>query len=195
MVIKTEHWFHTSRSFWPAMVLLALTGCSSPWAGLPPIGDANASVYRLGPGDQVRIITFGEEQLTGEFRVDASGNIALPLVGDVHAAGLTPRQLEQAASATLRQSNLYKNPSVSVEVVNYRPIFVLGEVNHPGEYPFQPGMSVLTAAAIGGGFTYRAIEDEFSIVRSINGHAVEGRAERQTLMGPGDVLTVYERRF
>jgi polysaccharide biosynthesis/export protein len=175
--------------------ILQVQGCSRPAGGLPPIEDPVAGEYHLGPGDQVRIITFGEEQLTGEFRVDASGDIALPLVGNVHAAGKTPLQLEAATKDVLMRSRLYKNPSVSVEVVNYRPVFILGEVTKPGQYPYQPGMTVLTAVAVGGGFTYRAVDNVFSIVRTLDGKTTEGRAGRETLVQPGDVITIYERRF
>lgn len=177
-----------------AMTLLG-QGCAKYGEALPLISDADADEYHLGPGDQVRILTFGEEQLTGEFRVNARGDIALPLVGNVHAAGLTPDQLEDATRRLLVRSKLYKNPSVTVEVINYRPIFILGEVARPGQYSYQPGMTVLTAVAVAGGFTYRAVEDVFSLLRATNGKAVEGRAERQTLVQPGDVITVYERRF
>jgi polysaccharide export outer membrane protein len=149
----------------------------------------------LGPGDQVRIITFGEEQLTGEFRVDATGKIALPLAGTVHAAGLTPEQLAGAVTEKLRQSKLYRNPSVSIEVVTYRPFFILGEVNRPGQYPYQPGMTVLTAVAVAGGFTYRAVTNRFSIVRAGAQKAREGSADRETPVNPGDVITVFERTF
>ena len=93
------------------------------------------------------------------------------------------------------KAQLIRDPSVSVEVSAYRPIFVLGEVNHPGQFPYQPGMTVVTAAAVAGGFTYRAVEDRASIVRSIDGKAVEGRATRETYVRPGDVITIYERRF
>jgi polysaccharide biosynthesis/export protein len=175
--------------------LVQVQGCAKPAAGLQPITEVETGEYRLGPGDQVRILTFGEEQLTGEFRVNARGDIALPLVGNVHAAGLTPDQLEDATKELLVRSKLYKSPSVSVEVINYRPIFILGEVARPGQYPYQPGMTVVTAVAVAGGFTYRAVDDVFSIVRAVNGKTIEGRAERQTLVQPGDVITVYERRF
>ena len=151
--------------------------------------------YSLGPGDQVRIITFGEENLTGEFRVNDSGNIALPLVGAVHAAGLTSGELETAVAEALRRGNLVHQPSVAVEVIAYRPIYVLGEVNKPGQFAYQPGMTVVTAVAVAGGFTYRAIEGYAAIVRTVEGKAVEGRASRQAFVQPGDVITVFERRF
>jgi len=172
--------------------LTALVGCSTR---LPPLPPADTSEYQLGPGDRIRVITFGGEELTGEFRVNDSGDIALPLLGTVHAAGLTSRQLQQALERNLSQSRLFRNPSVSVEIVAYRPIFVLGEVSKPGQFPYQPGMTTLTAVAIAGGFTYRAVEDTFSIVRTVDGKTIEGEATRQTIVQPGDVITVYERHF
>lgn len=184
------------RVYGPFLLLSAsLAACASPAAGLPPLPPFDANDYLLGPGDRIRIITFGDQQLTGEFRVSDSGDIAVPLLGNVHAAGLTPRQLELQVAAALSQRKLFKNPSVSVEVVAYRPIFVLGEVNHPGQYPYQPGMTAVTAVAVAGGFTYRAVERVFSVVRTTNGRAIEAKAYRQSFLQPGDVLTVYERYF
>ena len=162
------------------LMLLVVAGCGGPGSGLPPLPAASAVAYKLGPGDQVRIITFGEETLTGEFRVNDSGNIALPLVGAVQAAGLTSAALETSVGSALRRGNLVRNPSVAVEVIAYRPIYVLGEVNKPGQYAYQPGMTVVTAVAVGGGFTYRAVEGYAAIVRTVEGNAVEGRASRQS---------------
>ena len=173
-------------------LLLLLAGCGGPGADLPPIPPGAPGAYHLGPGDQVRVITLAEDRLTGEFRVNDSGALALPLLGTVHAAGLTTAELEQVLGARLVQAQLIRDPSVSVEVSAYRPIFVLGEVNKPGEYPYQPGMTVVSAVAVAGGFTYRAVEDRASIVRSSEGKAVEWRAERQTYVRPGDVITIYE---
>ena len=175
--------------------MLVLAGCGGPGSDLPPLPSAAATDYSLGAGDQVRIITFGEESLTGEFRVNDGGNIALPLVGAVHAAGLTSATLETAVGTALRRSNLVRNPSVAVEVIAYRPIYVLGEVNKPGQYSYAPGMTVVTAVAVAGGFTYRAVEGYAAVVRTIEGKAVEGRAIRQSYVQPGDVITVFERRF
>jgi len=175
--------------------LLGLLGCGGPGSHLPPLADPGPASYSLGAGDQVRIIVFGEENLTGEFRVNDSGNIALPLVGAVHAAGLSSSGLEAAVGDVLRRDKLVRNPSVAVEVIAYRPIYVLGEVNKPGQYAYQPGMTVVTAVAVAGGFTYRAVEAYASIVRTVNGKAVEGSASRQSFVRPGDVITIFERRF
>ena len=114
------------------MALVAFAACGGPGSDLAPLPATDAGSYSLGPGDQVRIITFGEEDLTGEFRVNDSGNIALPLVGAVHAAGLNSAGLEAAVGSVLRRGNLVRHPSVAVEVIAYRPIYVLGEVNKPG---------------------------------------------------------------
>lgn len=177
------------------IVLFLVAGCHRPGSDLPPLPTAASASYTLGPGDQVRIITFGEENLTGEFRVNDSGNIALPLIGAVHAAGLTSSGLEGAVAAALRRGNLVRQPSVAVEIIAYRPIYVLGEVNKPGQYAYQPGMTVVTAVAVAGGFTYRAVEDYAAVVRTIEEKAVEGRASRQAFVQPGDTITVFERRF
>jgi polysaccharide export outer membrane protein len=176
-------------------ILLLLAACGGPGSDLPLMPDAGPPDYSLGPGDQVRIITYGEENLTGEFRVNDSGNISLPLIGTVHAAGLTSSGLESAVAAALRHGDLVRGPSVAVEVIGYRSIYVLGEVNKPGQYPYQPGMTVLSAIALGGGFTYRAIDDYVAIVRSSEGKTVQGRANPEAFVRPGDVLKVFERQF
>lgn len=171
-----------------------LTGCA-PGRDLPPLPPAASGEYRLGPGDAVRLIVFGEEQLTGEFRVNDSGVIAVPLLGSIRATGLSPAELETSVGSALKRGNLLRNPAVSAEVTAYRPIFVLGEVNRPGQYPYAPGMTVVSAVAVAGGFTYRAVEGYASVVRSAAGTALEGKAPRQAFVQPGDVITVFERRL
>jgi polysaccharide export outer membrane protein len=175
--------------------LMLLTAGCTPGANLPQIAAYHNDAYRLGAGDQIRIITFGEDQLTGEFRVDDRGNIALPLLGSVHAAGFTPEQLDANVSTELKQRKLLRDPSVAVEVVAYRPIFVLGEVTKPGQYAFQPGMTMLTTVAVAGGFTYRGVQDYASVVRTTNNEAVAGKVTPLSFIAPGDVVNVYERRF
>src|SRR6185312_17356657 len=182
---------------WPAALLLLpllSPGCA-PGRHLTVLAADPGREYRLGSGDTVRIIVYGEDPLTGEFRVSDHGSVALPLAGTVKAAGRTTHELEDAVAAALKKANMLRKPSVSVEVATYRPIYVLGEVNKPGQYPYQPGMTVVSAAAVAGGFTYRAIEDYASVVRTSGGESVEGKAARMEPVQPGDVITVYERRF
>jgi polysaccharide biosynthesis/export protein len=173
---------------------LILGGCK-PGGDLAALPDYKAQNYRLGGGDQIRIITFGEDQLTGEFRVDDQGAIAVPLLGEIHAAGLTTAELGDQIAQMLKKRQLIKDPSVSVEVIAYRPIFVLGEVSHPGQYPYQPGMTMLTAVAVAGGFTYRAVEDYASDVRAQEQTATEGLITPKSFIAPGDVIRIFERRF
>jgi polysaccharide export outer membrane protein len=179
----------------PLFATALLLSCCAPGHGLRPLPGLSGSEYRLAPGDVVRIITYGEDPLTGEFRVSDQGTVALPLAGSVKAAGRTPHQLEEAVAAMLKKRGMLTRPSVSVEVSTYRPIYVLGEVNKPGQYPFQPGMTMVSAAAVGGGFTYRAVQDYASVVRTVDGDSAEGKVSRDGLIQPGDVVTVFERKF
>jgi polysaccharide biosynthesis/export protein len=182
------------RVFVSAFLCLFCISCA-PGRDLPDLAAAASGAYRLGPGDVIRLITFGEESLTGEFRVSDSGVIALPLVGGVPASGLSPDALAARVGEALVRANLLRAPSVSAEVIAYRPIFVLGEVSKPGQYPYQPGMTVVTGVAVAGGFTYRAFNDYASVVRTRDGVAIEGKATRQSFVQPGDVITVFERKF
>ena len=170
----------------------ALAGCAGD---LPVVPDTPIEPYRLGTGDTVRIITFGEAQLTGEFRVNDAGNLAVPLLGTMPASGRSTDELQAAIAGELERRKLIVDPSVSVEVTAYRPIFVLGEVGKPGQYAYQPGMTVLSAVAVAGGFTYSAQQQQAVIQRQVAGRAVEGTAERGTRVHPGDIITVRERYF
>lgn len=182
------------------LCLLLLTApvaaCSAPGSRLPRLPDATQTAYRLGPEDRVRVTVFNDPRLTGEFRVTDSGTVALPLVGSLQAAGKTPAELERAVEAEMRRKGLFRDPSVAVEVLTYRPIFVLGLVDRGGQFPYQPGMTVLQAVALAGGFNYRAIQDYVSITRiGEDGRAREYRAGREALVQPGDTINVFERRF
>lgn len=178
-----------------SLAILPLLAACNPGADLAPIAEYHNQGYRLGGGDQVRIITFGEDQLTGNFRVDDRGNIALPLLGDVKAEGSTPEQLSSLVSSELRRRKLLQDPSVAVEVAAYRPVFVLGEVAKPGQYPYQPGMTMLTTVAVAGGFTYRGVQDYASVVRTAGDQAHAGKVTPLSFIAPGDVINVFERRF
>ncbi len=178
-----------------ATAVLALASACSPGADLPPIKAYANQSYKLGPGDQVRIITFGEDQLTGEFRVDDQGNISIPLLGTVQATNLSTGELDTRISDELKRRKLLRDPSVAVEVIGYRPVYVLGEVARPGQYPYQPGMTMLTTVAVAGGFTYRGVHDYASVVRTTGPTPVEGKVTPLSVIAPGDVVNVFERRF
>jgi polysaccharide export outer membrane protein len=175
--------------------LPVLAACSARGSDLPPLPPLANHAYRLGPGDQIRVITFGEDGLSEVFRVNDAGNIAVPLLGPVKAAGLTTDELGLSIAALLRQRNLLRQPNVSVEVTEYRPVFILGEVSKPGQVYFQPGMTVLSAVAVAGGYTYRAVEGYAGVTRMIDGKPFQGRATPTTPLAAGDIVTVFERYF
>ncbi|MEN3975901.1 polysaccharide biosynthesis/export family protein [Emcibacter sp. SYSU 3D8] len=150
--------------------------------------------YILGPGDQIRLTVFGESDLSGEFKVGDDGMVSLPLIGQIAAKGLTPAALEQTISDKLTPDYV-KNPNVNVEVMSYRPFFIIGEVNKPGSYPYQSGMTALEAVALAGGFTYRAKTEQVLIKRSVGTASGEDLQPIETTVMPGDVIKVRERYF
>ena len=152
------------------------------------------SGYKLGSGDKIRVTVFGHEDLSGEFEVDGSGNVSLPLIRNIKVDGLTPGQLEQVVAERLSPDYLV-NPRVSVEVLNYRPFYIYGEVTKPGSYPFVNGMTVVTAVAMAGGFTYRARTSKVRIIRANDPSRTAQDADKDTAVLPGDVIEVPERYF
>lgn len=154
----------------------------------------NATEYTLGAGDHIRVTVFNQPDLSGDFEVDGSGNVSLPLIRDVHAQGMTLNQLEERIVSQL-SPDYVKDPKVSVEVLNYRPFYIFGEVNNPGSYPFVSGMTVVNAIAMAGGFSYRARTNEVKIVRSNDPTRTPQTADRDTRVLPGDVIEVPERFF
>lgn len=159
-----------------------------------PRGVVNDPNYQLGPGDHIRIIVYGQPDLSGEFQVDGSGRVALPLVGNVDAGGLSANQFEKRITEKL-QPDYLQDPRVSVEVMTYRPFYIVGEVKNPGNYPYTNGMTVINAVAMAGGFTYRARDDEFEITRAKDPSKKTEEADQHTEVHPGDVITVPERWF
>lgn len=153
-----------------------------------------ANSYTLGPGDRLRLTVFGHEDLSGEFDVDGTGTIAPPLVGNIRAQGLTVRQVEKTIGDRLSPDYL-RNPSVSVEVMTYRPFYIFGEVNTPGSYPYVNGMTVLNAVAMAGGYTYRARQGSARLTRATDTSKTPETVDRDTPVLPGDVIEVPERYF
>jgi len=150
--------------------------------------------YALGTGDKVRVLVFDEEDVSGEHEIGASGYISIPLIGEIKASGLGERGLEVAIATKLRDGFLV-NPRVSVQVLNYRPFYVMGEVQDPGSFAYVNGMTVLNAVAMGGGFTYRADEKNIMITRANDPAQKKEKVEIRTKVFPGDVIKVEERFF
>ena len=174
-------------------VLVMLTaGC----LGADPTTPAPGSPVelRLAPGDKLRVIVYGEDKVSGDFQIDNAGYLSLPLAGTIKGAGLTKSEMERDITIALKSQYL-RNPKVTVDVVSYRPFYVLGEVKTPGEYPFRSGLNVLSAIAIAGGATYRANNSKVTIQRFGEAEATEVPQSTSVLVMPGDVVRVPERFF
>ena len=165
---------------------------------IPPFGWAQPadddSVYRLGNGDKIRVTVFGEEDLSGTFVVDGKGAIAMPLIGEVALGGVALREAEQRIVDKLLDGFL-RQPQVSIEVLNFRPFYILGEVKKPGSYPYVDGMTVLNAVALAGGFTYRANKDRIVVTRAADPQKREQELEPGVRVFPGDMIRIKERFF
>ncbi len=150
--------------------------------------------YKLGPADKVRLIVYGEPDLSGEFSVNARGQISLPLLGEVDAAGSTVEELRQAIADGLSEGYVL-DARVAAEVIEYRPYYILGEVGAPGEYPYSSNLSVIKAVAAAEGFTYRANKSSVFIKRADSDTEIKYKLSQQLMVFPGDVIRVGERLF
>jgi len=176
------------------LLFLALLTLCAACSTLPDPAPSISSVYKLGSGDRLRIVVFGEPSLSGEFTLDGGGTIAYPLLGQVSAATKSTVELRDEITGRLG-SDYVRNPRVSVEVISYRPIYVLGEVARPGEFPYVEGLSALALIAKAGGFTYRANRKVVFVK-----HEKDTEEKRYALTGsliiqPGDTVRVGERYF
>ncbi len=150
--------------------------------------------YKLGSGDQIRISVFNQQELSGEYTINGAGQIALPLIGDIYAKDLNVKQVEEAIANKLKPDYLL-NPKVNVQVLNYRPFYILGEVKEPQSYPYVDGMTYRNAIAIAGGFTYRAKEDHVMVIRMKDPKKQEIKLDMDEKVMPGDIIHVEERFF
>ncbi len=149
--------------------------------------------YSLGTGDLLRVTVFGHEDLSGQFEVDSAGRISLPLVGKLLVVNRSVGNVEQLVVSALKPDYL-KNPQISVEIINYRPFDIIGEVANPGSYPFVARTPIITAVAKAGGFTNRAKEDDLLLTRA-KGKGKQEHVGQETPVFPGDVIEGPERFF
>ena len=174
-------------------ILAALLAFAAMGTVASPVSADNS--YRLGAGDKVKVTVFGEADLSGQYEIDGAGVVAFPLIGEVKVNGGTARDLEKKIADKLRDGFL-KNPTVSVEILTYRPFFILGEVKRPGSYAYKSGLNVLNAVALAGGYTYRAKSSVWVITRAGD----QNYQEREVTDGdfriqPGDTIFIPERFF
>ena len=177
-----------------ALFICGVPGCTSVNA-LPELSLSAADArYTLGAGDRLRIIVYGEDKLTGDYLVGGTGMIAFPLIGAVAAKGLSTSELAERLTTALSRGYIDK-PSVSIDVLNLRPYYILGEVNKPGEYPFVEGLTVFSSVAKAQGFTYRADDRRVYILHKDGKAEILYRLDGTTPVQPGDTIRILERRF
>ena len=150
--------------------------------------------YKLGTGDQLQVSIFGQPDLSGKFEVDGNGNITLPLIGPLKAEGRTVNEVQQSVTTSYDKSFLV-NAKVSVQVLNYRPFYILGEIGKPGSYPYVSGLTMRQAVAIAGGFTRRARESPLRVIRSGQDSKEAEDAMPDDPVLPGDTISVERRVF
>jgi polysaccharide export outer membrane protein len=179
------------------LILLAisaavLSGC----AGYQPAGNAVhrdlIAPYRVDSGDRLRVIVFGQADLTNTFTVDKAGMISMPLIGTVPVRGRTTAEIADDIRRMLSLGYV-RIPDVSVEVDRYRPFFAMGEVNTAGQYAYVAGMTVQSAIAVAGGFTPRADQSRVDVTRNLNGQIITVRLRMTDPLMPGDTIYVRER--
>jgi polysaccharide export outer membrane protein len=174
--------------------LMLLAGCAKDPYVTDAVHTELVAPYRLDSGDQLRIIVFGQDDLSNSYLVDQAGIVAMPLIGAVPARGRTTAEVEASIAAGLRNGYL-RSPDVSVEVERYRPFYALGEVGAAGQYSYVPGMTVQQAIATAGGFTPRADKTSFQVTRSYGGQVETARLTLSDPIWPGDTIYVRERHF
>ena len=168
-------------------------GAAQAPAGQPPISSQIAD-YRLGPDDKVRVLVYDEPDLSGEFSVNSGGTLSLPLIGEVPAVGKSVSELREVIAERYAAGYLLA-PKVSIDVTEFRPYFILGEVNKPGDYPYTTDLTVSKAVATANGFTYRA--DQKHVFLKHTGEATETKYSitSDIPLQPGDTIRIGERYF
>lgn len=180
-----------------AAAMMALSSCGG-FEGAsdgPTAALSQANIYRLAAGDKLKVTVYNEPDLTGEFQVNDGGTIAFPLIGEVRASGVTVDEFRGQLIQSL-QNGFVRNPRVTVDIANYRPINIIGEVRNAGQYPYRPGISVQDAIAMAGGYTYRANNSVVYLTRASGSEQITLNSKKEeTPVLPGDSIRVPERYF
>lgn len=164
-------------------------------APLPKDVASLLSTYKLAAGDVITIRVFGEDDLSREkIRLSDAGTIPYPVLGEVRARGLTIGEIEKSITAGLGGRYLV-NPRVSITIEEYRPFYINGMVERPGGYPFQPGLTVLKASSLAGGFKERASFSKISIIREGDPASRPQKADINSPVNPGDTVFIEESFF
>jgi polysaccharide export outer membrane protein len=179
---------------WLLLCLAPLAWAQDNVSGAVPPPGVSDSTYNLDYGDRISINVFNQPELSGEYTLDGDGRFSMPLIGTVAAAGLSPAELEAQLVDRYKPDYLV-NPRIFIQVLNYRPYYLIGEVQGTGAFPYKAGMTYMTAIAIAGGFTYRAKQDYVWVIRGNDPEQKEIKLSIEERVQPGDIIRVAERLF
>lgn len=179
-----------------ALVILSACGSIERVADDSTAALPLSSGYRLAPGDKLKVNVFNEPDLSGEYQISDDGRIAFPLIGELRVAGSSAEEFRQHLIEALR-NGFVRNPRVTVEIANYRPINVIGEVRNAGQYTYRPGISIKDAIAMAGGYTYRANTGTVYVTRASGGEqiSIDLKSKDDATVMPGDNIRIPERYF
>lgn len=150
--------------------------------------------YLLDTGDAVRVTVYGDEELSDTYRIDDGGAIAFPLVGPVQVRGATTNGAATQLARALA-NGFMRNPDVAVEVAEYRPFFIQGEIGNAGQFPYVYGMTVRAAISTAGGFSDTADRSGALVYRRQGTQMVKGNVDLDFPIAPGDTIVINERWF
>lgn len=183
------------------LVLCLIAACTNdsllperiePAAGIGAAEDHALLPYIVHPGDTIRLTVFGEPDLSGKFKVDGMGIVSIPLIGSLDVKGRTTQDVEELLRASFREGYL-KDPKLAVEMAEYRPVYILGEVASPDGYAYSEGMTIANAVALAGGFTYRADRRAYELLRQEANGYQKLEFQIDGPLRPGDIIYVRER--
>ena len=208
---SNQGWYLTMSKFykWGAALALGLlvAGCAADFGPVASFdgtvpgslasidGTVSGSVAPvLQRGDKIKVTVYGEDNLNGIYDIDPSGSVSVPLAGTVRAAGRTKGQLQREIARRYKSEYL-QDPKVTVEVVSFRPIYILGEAERPGEYPYRSGLNLISAVTAAGGFTYRASRSYVLIQHPGEEVWRQYPLSASVAISPGDLIRIPERFF
>ena len=178
-----------------AVAVLVAPACSSPTAGLNAFPPVKSTEYTLTTGDKIRVVIQDLKDGTADYTIDQTGSISLPFIKDVKVSDKTFREAQAAIEQAFISQQILIRPKVSVQGIELRPIYILGEVNKPGEYGYREGLTIFAAVSLAGGYTYRADLRSMVVTRTVNGRRITGSGNENTEVMPGDQIRVVEKWF
>jgi protein involved in polysaccharide export with SLBB domain len=188
---------YISRALVLAIGLL-VSGCYTDFGPVELASEPVSRPYvpaQLAPGDRIKVTVYGEDNLNGVYDIDPAGNVSLPQAGTIRAAGRSKAELQREITAKYRSEQYLQEPKVTVDFVAFRPFYIMGEVEHPGEFPYRADLDVLSATTMAGGLTYRASRSTVLVKHSGEQTWKEYALAPNLMIAPGDLIRVPERYF